>query len=142
MLAPRAYNYLLDLTHSEARSRAVTDMVSISFRATLGCSIFIKFISSLHVPYNFSKIIPTIQVSNLVTNNPLTVQCDDRYGVDLDVLDCRNAISQFNSGPGYFTVGDRQRLPPGDEETLPLPYRLMGSKFFAGRTSRLNLLLE
>ena len=60
-----------------------------------------------------------------------TVKCDSRYGVDLDVLDCRNALLQILSGTKLVTLKDRENIAVGDAETLPLPFRIMGSKLLA-----------
>ena len=56
------------------------------------------------------------------------LECDSRYGVNLDILDCRNAIQQLKTGPKRVIVADREDIFPGDDATIPLPYRLMGSK--------------
>ena len=66
-----------------------------------------------------------------MTNNTVTpqiIRCDARYGTDLDVLDCRNAVSQFSTGSNLLPMKDRVNVGRGDEDTLPLPFRMMGSK--------------
>lgn len=56
------------------------------------------------------------------------VQCDTAYGENLNVLDCRNAIFHINRGDQPRTVLSRDDREPGDDDSLPLPFRLMGSK--------------
>lgn len=83
----------------------------------------------LHIPFRSPDIFPDHQNSTLHLSTKATIQCDQRYGEDLDILDCRNAISQFNAGADLLVVADRRAIVTGDEDTLPLPFRLMGSKF-------------
>lgn len=83
----------------------------------------------LHIPFRSPYLFPDHGNSTLNLSAKATVQCDQRYGEGLDILDCRNAISQFNSGTDLLAIADRRAIVPGDEETLPLPYRVMGSKF-------------
>ena len=93
-------------------------------------SIFLVSLYSLHVyasPFHI-PFSPDGNVSTTSSENVATVQCDTRYGVNLDIQDCRNAISHFNSGSDLLTLANRENIMPGDQDTLPLPFRLMGSK--------------
>ena len=84
---------------------------------------------------NFSTLINN---SASTLNTRYTIKCDKRYGEDLDILDCRNAISQFSSGSKLLPVKDRENVAHGDEDTLPLPFRMMGSKLVAASTQPLS----
>ena len=77
----------------------------------------------LHIPSSH-----TGNASTASSANHLHVECDTRYGVNLDIQDCRNAIFQFSSGSNLVGVADREHIMPGDDDTLPLPFRIMGSK--------------
>lgn len=74
---------------------------------------------------------PLINNSASALNTRPTIKCDARYGTDLDVLDCRNAISQFSPGSRLVPLKDRENVARGDDDTLPLPFRIMGSKLAA-----------
>ena len=80
---------------------------------------------------------PTLGSPTLINNSTSalnarpTIKCDARYGTDLDVLDCRNAISQLNPGSRLVPIKDRENVALGDIDTLPLPFRVMGSKLAA-----------
>lgn len=80
---------------------------------------------SSHIPFG-----STVNASSASPENSPTVECDANYGVNLDIQDCRNAISQFNSGSELLPLADRDHIMPGDRDTLPLPFRMMGSKSF------------
>lgn len=73
-------------------------------------------------------ILPAINDSVSALGGRQTLRCDSRYGENLDFLDCRNAISQLKTGSERVVVADRDNISPGDEATIPLPYRLMGSR--------------
>lgn len=62
--------------------------------------------------------------------NRLSIRCDSHYGLQLDVLDCWNAIRQIESGDIFITFEPRETMQPGDLK-LPLPFRTMGSKSFS-----------
>ena len=82
----------------------------------------------LHIPFRSPDLFPEQQNFTLHLSAKATIQCDQRYGENLDILDCQNAISHFNPGTDLLAVADRRAIVPGDEDTLPLPFRLMGSK--------------
>ena len=82
----------------------------------------------MHVPFRSPDIFPDHQNSTLHLSTKATIQCDQRYGEDLDIFDCQNAISQFNDGTDLLAVADRRAIVTGDQDTLPLPFRVMGSK--------------
>ena len=94
-------------------------------------SSYISFIFAIpaQTDSDLVQIIPATNDSVIALENPQILQCDSRYGVHLDILDCRNAISQMKTGTEQVTVEDRDDILPGDDATLPLPYRLMGSKY-------------
>ncbi|KAL8828435.1 MAG: hypothetical protein Q9191_002593 [Dirinaria sp. TL-2023a] len=78
--------------------------------------------TSLHIPFA-----STLNASTASPENHATVECSEEYGANLDVLDCRNAISHFTSGSTLLPLADREHIMPGDDETLPLPFRMMGN---------------
>ena len=82
----------------------------------------------LQTTSEFSKFPLLANNSASGLNDRPTIKCDPRYGSDLDVLDCRNAISQFSSGSRLVPIKNRENVARGDEDTLPLPFRMMGSK--------------
>ena len=85
----------------------------------------------LQTTSEFSTFQPLINhsASGLITRQK--IKCDSRYGVNLDILDCRNALSQLLSGSTLITIKDREDIARGDVDTLPLPFRMMGSKLSA-----------
>ena len=95
----------------------------------LECSNMVIHSTPLHIPFRSPDLLPDHQNSTLNLSTRATIQCDQRYGENLDILDCQNAISQFNPGTDLLALADRRAIVPGDEDTLPLPFRLMGSKF-------------
>ena len=86
-----------------------------------------------------NDIFPAINSSVSALGARQRLQCDSRYGENLDVLDCRNAISQMKTGSEQVVVEDRENIVPGDEATIPLPYRLMGSESFSTLRSHFRL---
>ena len=77
---------------------------------------------------DLDDVLAAINGSVPTLNAHQELQCDSRYGENLDILDCRNALSQLRSGSERLNVVDRDGIVPGEEATIPLPYRLMGSK--------------
>ena len=77
---------------------------------------------------DFNDVLAAINGSAPALSAQQELQCDSRYGENLDILDCRNAISQLKTGSERLNVVDRDDIAPGEEATIPLPYRLMGSK--------------
>ena len=77
---------------------------------------------------DFAAIFPAFNGSVSAPGESPSIHCDSQYGEKLDIPDCRNALSQFRTGPEPFVVARRHTYDPGDEEVLPLPYRLMGGK--------------
>ena len=69
----------------------------------------------------------SLSASSNVSASRIVVQCDDEYGVNLDLADCRNALALINPSKDRVVFADRDD-PGRSEGWLPLPFRLMGSK--------------
>lgn len=113
-----------------SRSPPNTAIKMISMLSFLVLSCYLNFASAVP-PQIHSAPIGTLSAINGSISGlgvPQTLRCDSRYGENLDILDCRNALSQLKTGSERVLVEDRDHMTPGDEATLPLPYRLMGSK--------------
>ena len=89
------------------------------------------FAVPLQTTSEFSRFPPLTNNSASALNTRPTIKCDSRYGVNLDILDCRNALSQLYSGSKLVTIKNRENVASGDVDTLPLPFRMMGSKLSA-----------
>ena len=110
----------------------------LSFLVLSHC-IYFAFAIPSQTPSDLNDIFPAINKSVSALGVRQRLHCDSRYGEDLDVLDCRNAISQMKAGSEQVVVMDRDNIVPGDEATIPLPYRLMGSESSSALRSHFRL---
>lgn len=60
-----------------------------------------------------------------VSASDFDIQCHEEYGVNVNVRDCENAIAQIRPADSKIEFMDRED-PDRPQETMPLPYRLMG----------------
>ena len=82
----------------------------------------------LSIPDGSSIVTPTLNASTSPPSNHPIIECHEELGTRLDIQDCMNAISQIGSGNILLKVADRTTVTPGGKNTMPLPFRQMGSK--------------
>lgn len=113
--------------------------------------MFLLFLFLLCTSNNFGKALrisfqpltsPSTNSSRVSTTTPppnrLSIRCDSHYGLNLDVLDCWNAIRQIDNSDTFITFEPRETMQPGDFK-LPLPVRTMGSMYCAFHGRPYNL---
>lgn len=63
-----------------------------------------------------------------VSASDYVIQCDEQYGVDLDMADCNSALNHMTPTSSRLSFRERED-PERSPRDIPLPYRTMGGKF-------------
>ena len=114
-------------------------MIRILVFLVLSRHIYFTFAIPPQTHSDLNDLFPSINNSVSALGAHQRLQCDSRYGENLDILDCRNAITQMKTGSEQVVVAHREDILPGDEATIPLPYRLMGSESSSALRSYFSL---